>query len=178
MLIILDRDGVINEDSPAYIKSPEEWHAIPGSLEAIASLNKAGYQIVVASNQSGVGRGYFDVSQLLAINRKMQLELAKVGGHLDAVYFCPHRNEDHCFCRKPLPGMLIQISRDFGVDLASQAFFIGDSLRDIHAGQAAKCPTFLVKTGNGAKVKEHGLKENHIFNNLFQCSEYLIDCSH
>src|SRR5437773_11154104 len=106
MLIILDRDGVINEDSPDFIKSPQEWRAIPGSLEAIAALNRAGHRVVVASNQSGVGRGYFTLAVLLAIHHKMQSELAKAGGRLDGVYFCPHRSEDHCPCRKPNPGML------------------------------------------------------------------------
>lgn len=169
MLVILDRDGVINEDSPHYIKSPEEWRAIPGSLEAIAALNQAGHRVVVASNQSGVGRGYFSVSQLLAIHRKMQLELARVGGYLDGVYFCPHRNEDHCHCRKPRPGMLIQIGKDFEVDLPTQAVFIGDSLRDIQAGEAVHCPTYLVRTGNGAQTMTLGLKQIQVYTDLSHC---------
>src|SRR3954469_21813374 len=108
-LIVLDRDGVINHDSDQFIKSPEEWRAIPGSLEAIARLNQAGYRVVVATNQSGVGRGLFGMTTLTAINEKMFKALSQVGGRIDAVFYCPHAADSHCECRKPKPGMLQQI---------------------------------------------------------------------
>lgn len=173
MLIILDRDGVINEDSPDFIKSPAEWQAIPGSLEAIAKLNRAGHRVVVASNQSGVARGYFSLATLLEIHHKMQTELAKVGGKLDGVYFCPHRSEDHCPCRKPSPGMLLQIARDFAVDLTSDAVLIGDSLRDIQAAQAAGCPAVLIKTGKGSETlaKNEGLEAVPVYDNVLDWAE-------
>lgn len=142
-LIILDRDGVINFDSPDYIKSPEEWHAIPGSLEAIAILNKAGFKVAVATNQSGVGRGYYDLVMLERIHRKMHAELEKVGGHLDALFFCPHHPDANCTCRKPKPGLLIQISEYLGIPL-NQAIMIGDSPRDIEAAKAAGAKSILI----------------------------------
>ncbi len=174
MLVILDRDGVINEDSPHFIKSPAEWQAIPGSLAAIAALNRAGHQVVVASNQSGVSRGYFSLADLLAIHHKMQTELAAAGGHLDGVYFCPHRSEDHCPCRKPCPGMLQQIAADFKVDLTQKCWLIGDSLRDIQAGLAVQCKAALVKTGKGNKTL---IENNHhlqvpVYENLAQWVAY------
>ncbi len=150
MLVILDRDGVINEDSPDFVKTPDEWHPIPGSLTAIAALNRMGHQVVVATNQSGITRKCFSLSDLLAIHKKMQIELAKVGGHLDGIYFCPHWTEDHCPCRKPQPGMLKQIAKDFHTNLTQNAVLIGDSLRDLLAAHAVGCPAFLVTTGNGA----------------------------
>jgi D-glycero-D-manno-heptose 1,7-bisphosphate phosphatase len=149
MLIILDRDGVINADSAEHIKSPEEWHAISGSLEAIAKLNRAGHTVVVATNQSGVARGYFNLQTLAAIHQKMQDELAKVGGHIDAIFFCPHGPDDNCDCRKPKPGLLWQIAKQFNTDF-KDALVIGDSLRDIQAAQAVGCKAILVKTGKGA----------------------------
>jgi D-glycero-D-manno-heptose 1,7-bisphosphate phosphatase len=168
MLIILDRDGVINEDSPDFIKSPAEWLAIPGSLEAIAQMNRAGHRVVVASNQSGVARGYFSVAGLLSIHHKMQNEAAKAGAHFDGIYFCPHRSEDCCPCRKPKPGMLLQIARDFNADLGTEGLFIGDSLRDIQAAQAAHCPAALVKTGKGAQTfaKGEGLNNVAVYESL------------
>jgi len=168
LLIILDRDGVINEDSPDFIKSPEEWRAIPGSLEAIAVLNRQGHTVVVASNQSGISRAYFSLPVLLAIHLKMQTELAKLGGHLDGVYVCPHRDEDHCPCRKPNPGMLLQIAKDFKVDLAKDGLLIGDSVRDILAAQAAGCRAVLVETGK--QPPDHspveGLAKAPVYKNL------------
>src|SRR4249919_2209763 len=116
-LVILDRDGVINVDSAQFIKSPAEWIPIPGSLDAIARLNQAGYRVVVASNQSGVGRGLLDMSTLNAINDKMHKTLSVVGGRIDAVFYCPHAQEADCACRKPRPGMFEEIARRFNVDL-------------------------------------------------------------
>lgn len=151
-LIVLDRDGVINFDSDQFIKSPEEWKPIPGSLEAIARLNEAGWRVVVASNQSGVGRGLFDMDTLNAINEKMTKALAQVGGRLDAIFFCPHPADSTCECRKPKPGMFIQISERFNVDLSGMPV-VGDSLRDLQAGVAVGCKPYLVLTGKGTKTK-------------------------
>src|SRR6187399_3074208 len=116
-LIVLDRDGVINHDSPNFIKSPDEWRPIPGSLEAIARLNHAGFRVVVATNQSGVGRGLLDIATLNAIHEKLHRALAQVGGRLDAIFYCPHTGDSHCECRKPRPGMLEEIGRRFNVDM-------------------------------------------------------------
>ena len=175
-LIILDRDGVINKDRDDYVKSPEEWIALPGSLEAIAKLNQAGFQIVVATNQSGVGRRLFDLATLEAIHHKMQSQLAEVGGHIDRIYFCLHTSEDHCDCRKPKSGLFKQIAMDFGADL-SQAYAVGDSFRDIQAASAVGCQTFLVKTGNGERtLAAHAseLQNTSILNNLSEVVAQLI----
>ena len=154
-LIILDRDGVINFDSDEYIKSPEEWIPIPGSLEAIARLNGAGYTVVVASNQSGVGRGLLDLSALQQIHEKMARELARVGGKIDAIFFCPHAPDDRCDCRKPKPGLLLEIAKKFHLDLKNVPA-VGDSLRDIEAAQAAGAKPVLVRTGKGDEVARSG----------------------
>ena len=124
-LVILDRDGVINHDSDQYIKSPEEWKPIPGSLAAIARLNQAGYRVVVASNQSGVGRGLFETDTLMAIHDKMIKALAQVGGRIDAIFFCPHTNADNCDCRKPKPGMILEAAAELGINL-KKSFMVGD----------------------------------------------------
>ncbi|MGA2551351.1 MAG: D-glycero-beta-D-manno-heptose 1,7-bisphosphate 7-phosphatase [Burkholderiaceae bacterium] len=154
-LVILDRDGVINEDSDEYVKSHHEWRAIPGSLEAIARLNQNGYRVVVATNQSGIGRGLFDTNALNAMHAKMLRALATVGGKIDAVFFCPHTPEDNCDCRKPKPGLFQQIAHRFGVALADTTM-IGDSHRDLEAGRAAGCEIMLVRTGKGADVEKEG----------------------
>ncbi|HLX03191.1 MAG TPA: D-glycero-beta-D-manno-heptose 1,7-bisphosphate 7-phosphatase [Trinickia sp.] len=147
-LVILDRDGVINVDSDAFIKSPDEWVAIPGSLEAIARLNQHGYRVVVATNQSGIGRGLFDMAALNAMHVKMQKAVAAAGGRIDAVFFCPHTADDNCECRKPQPGMLKAIAERF--EIAPEATpVVGDSLRDLQAGAALGFPTHLVLTGKG-----------------------------
>lgn len=147
-IVVLDRDGVINHDSPDYIKSPEEWFPIEGSLEAIAKLNHAGFKVVIASNQSGVGRGLFSAEILEQINQKMQDELAKVDGHLDGIFVCPHKPEDNCECRKPKPGLLEQIQKFFNC-AKDEMLFVGDSARDLEAAKAFGCAAILVKTGNG-----------------------------
>jgi D-glycero-D-manno-heptose 1,7-bisphosphate phosphatase len=154
-LVILDRDGVINVDSDAYIKSPDEWIPIPGSLEAIARLNQAGYRIAVATNQSGIGRGLFDVAALNAMHAKMHRLAAAVGGRIDAVFFCPHTAQDHCDCRKPKPGMLKTIAERFEIDPEETAV-VGDSLRDLQAGAALGFRTHLVLTGKGEKTQSAG----------------------
>ena len=150
-LAIIDRDGVINYDSDQYIKTPAEWKPIPQSLEAIARLNHAGYRVVVATNQSGVGRGLFDMSTLNAIHDKMYRALANVGGRIDALFFCPHIDESNCDCRKPKPGMLLDIAKRFNVDLKNVPF-IGDSLKDLQAAQAVGAKPILVRTGKGEKT--------------------------
>lgn len=152
-LIILDRDGVINEDSTQYIKSPEEWKPIAGSLEAIAKLNQWGYRVVVATNQSGVGRGLFDMDLLNAIHDKMQKTLVQAGGRIDAVFFCTHTNTDQCDCRKPKPGMLVQISERYNTPLAGVPA-VGDSMRDLLAARAAGAQPILVMTGKGRDTAE------------------------
>ncbi len=152
-LVLLDRDGVINQDSGDYIKSPAEWHAIPGSLEAIARLNRAGLRVVVVSNQSGVGRGLFPASTLEAINARMQSEVEAAGGALAGVYCCPHRPDEGCDCRKPAPGLLRRIERDFGESLRD-APFVGDSLTDIDAALAVGARPMLVRTGYGLQTEK------------------------
>ncbi|MDN7178193.1 D-glycero-beta-D-manno-heptose 1,7-bisphosphate 7-phosphatase [Caballeronia sp. SEWSISQ10-4 2] len=154
-LVILDRDGVINVDSDAFIKSPDEWVAIPGSLEAIARLNQAGYRVAIASNQSGIGRGLFDMAALNAMHEKMNRAAAAVGGRIDAVFFCPHTQEDECECRKPKPGMLQQIVERFEIDPEGTPV-VGDSLRDLQAGAALGFATHLVLTGKGQKTLAGG----------------------
>jgi D-glycero-D-manno-heptose 1,7-bisphosphate phosphatase len=151
--IILDRDGVINHDSEQFIKSPEEWKPIPGALEAIARLNQWGWRVVVASNQSGVGRGLFGMDMLNAINEKMVKSLTQVGGRLDAIFFCPHAADSTCDCRKPKPGLFRQISERFNIDLAGVPC-VGDSLRDLQAGAAVGCAPYLVLTGKGTRTRD------------------------
>lgn len=154
-LVILDRDGVINRDSDQFIKSPDEWIALDGSLEAIAELNQAGYQVVVATNQSGIGRGLFEAAALNAMHEKMYKALATCGGRVDAVFFCPHTAADACECRKPKTGMLREIARRFDVDLTGVPV-VGDSLRDLQAGAEVGAVPHLVLTGKGAKTRDAG----------------------
>jgi D-glycero-D-manno-heptose 1,7-bisphosphate phosphatase len=151
-LVILDRDGVINFDTN-YIKSPDEWVPIPQSLEAIAALGQRGYTVVVATNQSGIGRGYFDIAALEAIHHKMRMAVASVGGSIEKIYYCPHLPTDNCTCRKPLTGMFDQIAVDFGVSLIGVPA-IGDSLRDIQVAQSVHAQPMLVRTGKGAQTLE------------------------
>jgi len=150
-LVILDRDGVINQDSDAYIKHPDEWLPIAGSMEAIARLNHAGYRVVVATNQSGLGRGLFDIDVLNAIHQKMFDTLSQHGGHIDSIFFCPHTPGDNCSCRKPKPELLLEIASRLDADL-SEAVFIGDSLKDIQAARSAGAKSALVLTGKGKKT--------------------------
>lgn len=152
-LIVLDRDGVINHDSDDYIKSQEEWLPIDGSLEAIARLNHGGYTVVIASNQSGLSRGYFNIETLSLMHKKMQEMLAKVGGQIDAIFYCPHAPNDACDCRKPKPGMLLEIGQRFNVPL-KDVIFIGDSISDIKAASNASAKAMLVRTGKGLKAEK------------------------
>lgn len=155
-LIILDRDGVINYDSEQFIKSPDEWRPIPGSLEAISRLNHAGFRVVVATNQSGLGRGLFDMATLIAINDKMHKSLAQVGGRIDAVFYCPHTADSGCECRKPKAGMFIEIGNRFGVDLTGVPC-VGDSVRDLEAAAAVDAQPILVLSGKGEKTLRDGV---------------------
>ena len=154
-LIILDRDGVINEDSDAYIKGPDEWKPIKGSLAAIARLTKAGYRIAVATNQSGVGRGLFDLATLAQIHAKMQQAVTSAGGRIDAIFFCPHPADSNCGCRKPRPGMIHEILHRFGVAPAG-VIVVGDALRDLQAAASAGCQPVLVLSGKGRATMQAG----------------------
>lgn len=153
---ILDRDGVINYDSSEFIKSPDEWIAIPESLEAIARLSYAGWRVVIATNQSGLARGLFDMDTLNDIHAKMHQQLSAVGGHIDSIFICPHGPLENCACRKPLPGLFLDIGRRYELNLAD-CFAVGDSLRDIQAAHSVGCQTSLVLTGNGMKTQQHSL---------------------
>jgi D-glycero-D-manno-heptose 1,7-bisphosphate phosphatase len=152
-LVILDRDGTINEDRDDFVKSADEWVPLPGALEAIARLNHAGWRVALATNQSGLGRGLFDMSALNAIHLKMNTALAQHGGRIDAVFFCPHEPDAQCTCRKPLPGLYEQISERYGVDLR-EVPTVGDSLRDLQAGAAVGCETHFVRTGKAARLTD------------------------
>ena len=154
-LIVLDRDGVINQDSAAYIKSPGEWRPIAGSLNAISRLNQAGFHVIVATNQSGIGRGLFDMAALNAIHDKMHKALAQAGGRVDAIFYCPHAGDDNCNCRKPKPGMLEDIVHRLNTSLSGVPM-IGDSLRDLQAAAAAQALPMLVLTGKGRKTQRAG----------------------
>jgi D-glycero-D-manno-heptose 1,7-bisphosphate phosphatase len=173
--IILDRDGVINFDSDQYIKSPEEWLPIPGSLQAIAQLNQAGFEIFIATNQSGVGRGYYSLNTLTRIHQKLREQLATVGGYIKEIFYCPHHPEENCACRKPRPGLLQQIKIKYKIDLKS-TFFIGDSHIDIQAAQTIGCRPILVLTGKGQEALNQypELIELPHFANLAQAAPYVI----
>ena len=147
-LVVIDRDGTLNTYREGYIKSPEEFEAIPGSLEAIAMLNCAGWHVVVASNQPGLGRGVMDMAALNAIHTVMHQQLAAAGARIDAVFFCPHSADDGCDCHKPLPGLLLQIAERYSVELSS-IHVVGDALRDTQAAAQAGCIPHLVCTGEG-----------------------------
>ncbi|MES9939711.1 MAG: D-glycero-beta-D-manno-heptose 1,7-bisphosphate 7-phosphatase [Candidatus Thiodiazotropha sp. 6PLUC2] len=150
-LIILDRDGVINKDSDSYIKHPDEWHPIEGSLEAIARLSRAGYRIFVATNQSGLARGLFNIEALNAIHRKMFDAVQQVGGHIEGILFCPHGPDDNCSCRKPNPGLFKAIEERTHTVLENIPV-VGDSLRDLQAAVEVKAQPILVRSGNGEKT--------------------------
>jgi D-glycero-D-manno-heptose 1,7-bisphosphate phosphatase len=152
--IILDRDGVINYDSEYYIKMPDEWHAIPGSLNAIADLNRAGYRVLVVTNQSGIGRGYYDIEMLDRIHEKLAAQLAEAGGYIDEIFFCPHRPDEQCECRKPKLGLFHRIQKKYGIQF-SQTFYIGDSYSDVQAAFASGCKPILVLTSNGQKTLDN-----------------------
>jgi len=155
-LVILDRDGTINVDRDDYVKSVEDWQPLPGALEAIARLNHAGWHVVIATNQSGLGRGLFDMATLNAIHMRLNESLARAGGRVDAIFFCPHAVSDGCVCRKPLPGLFEQIGLRYNVDLKT-VVTLGDSLRDLQAGIAVGCEPHLVRSGEAGELDEAGL---------------------
>jgi D-glycero-D-manno-heptose 1,7-bisphosphate phosphatase len=177
-LVILDRDGTINSDSEDFVKSPEEWMPLPGALEAIARLNHAGWHVVIASNQSGLGRGLFDVASLNAMHAKMHKMLAAVGGRVDAVFYCPHSPEESCTCRKPLPGLFEQIGARFGVPLKGVPT-CGDSVRDLLAGAAAGCEPHLVLTGkagqDASRLPEGLPPETRVHADLAAFADFLLE---
>jgi D-glycero-D-manno-heptose 1,7-bisphosphate phosphatase len=157
-LIVLDRDGTINQDRDDFVKSPDEWVPIPGALEAIARLNHAGWHTVVATNQSGLARGLFDTAVLNEVHIKMNQALARVGGRIDAVFFCPHGPSEGCRCRKPLPGLFELIGERYGIDMAGVPL-VGDKLSDLQAGAAVGCACHLVRTGKGARLTDAQIDE-------------------
>jgi len=175
-LVILDRDGVINFDSAQFIKSPDEWKPIPGSLEAIARLKQNGYRIVVATNQSGVGRGLFDMDTLNQIHAKMHKSVAAAGGQIDAIFYCPHSADSNCTCRKPKPGMFERIAGCFNVDLGN-AYAIGDSLRDLQAAGTSGAKPVLVLSGKGKGTQaDGGLPEGTlVFDDLAAVVEHILN---
>jgi len=175
-LVILDRDGVINFDSDLYIKAPAEWRPIPGSIEAIARLNQSGYRIAVATNQSGIGRGLFDMATLNAINDKMMEIVFRQGGRIDAVFFCPHTAAENCGCRKPRTGMLEEIAQRFHTELKGVPC-VGDSLKDLQAAEAVGAQPILVLTGKGqATLDSGGLpKKTLVFEDLAEASRHIVE---
>jgi len=181
-LVILDRDGVINHDSDDYIKSPDEWQPLPGSLEAIARLCRADYTVIVATNQAGVGRGLFSLEMLIRIHRKMASSIRDKGGRLNSVFFCPHSPADQCGCRKPKPGMLLEISDRLGVRLSGVPV-VGDSLRDLEAAAAAGAMPVMVKTGRGRLTQEklsqgelsHTLGQTPVYADLAAFTDAVLD---
>jgi D-glycero-D-manno-heptose 1,7-bisphosphate phosphatase len=174
-LVILDRDGVINFDSDQFIKNPQEWKPIPGSLEAIAQLNQAGFRVVVASNQSGIGRGLFDMAMLNAIHAKMHKLAALAGGRIDAVFFCPHPADSRCQCRKPKTGLFLDIAARLHLDLKDVPA-VGDALRDIQAALKAGARPMLVKTGKGQRTLDSGELPAGVpvFDNLLVAAQAII----
>jgi D-glycero-D-manno-heptose 1,7-bisphosphate phosphatase len=150
-LVILGRDGILNEFREGHVTAPEEWHPVPGAMDAVARINHAGWHVVVATNQSGIGRGMIDMSAVNAVHARMHQLLQTHGGRIDAVFFCPHAPSDACSCRKPAPGLIELIGERYGVRLEDVPV-VGDSLRDLQAGQAVGCPVHLVRTGKSARI--------------------------
>jgi D-glycero-D-manno-heptose 1,7-bisphosphate phosphatase len=174
-LVNLDRDGVINFDSDQYIKSPAEWRPIPGSIEAIARLHQGGWRIAVATNQSGIGRGLFDMATLNAINDKMMEMVFRQGGRIDALFFCPHTAAESCGCRKPRTGMFEEIAARFHTDLKGVPV-VGDSLKDLQAADAVGAQPLLVLTGKGKRTRDEGTlpKRTLVFDTLADAARHLV----
>ncbi len=177
-LIILDRDGVINQDSDDYIKSVEEWQPVPGSLEAIARLSQAGYVVAVATNQSGIGRKLLDEYQLAGIHQTLCDQVEALGGQVDGIFFCPHLPNDGCACRKPGVGLLTQIEEEFGMTVRGVPF-VGDSITDIQAAREAGCIPVLVRSGKGERTllaaSDEALKEVAVYDDLASYVDELLN---
>lgn len=173
-LVLLDRDGVINEDLGRHVTSVDEWQAIPGSLEAITRLNRAGLRVVIVTNQSGIARRLYDVETLNAIHAKMLAQLANLGGIVEAIIFCPHQDRDQCECRKPKPGMLLEAASRMRADI-SQTRFIGDNERDITAALAAGARPVLVRTGHGSDTERSLTEPVATFDDLSAAADWLIE---
>lgn len=172
--VMLDRDGVINYDAESYIKSPEEWKPIPGSLEAIALLNNNGYKVVVITNQSGLNKGLYSKKMLEAIHKKMQYLTKKKGGKIEAIYFCPHGPDDDCQCRKPKPKLLQEFAKTINKPL-SEIYFIGDKLTDVQAALAVGAKPIIVKTGQGETTLKNNPKLNYpTFDNLSDAAQFIV----
>lgn len=173
-LLILDRDGVINQDSDAYIKSLDEWIPIPGAITSIARLSQAGWTVAVATNQSGIARGYYDLAILDSMHQRLRELVAEQGGELGVVVYCPHGPDEGCDCRKPKPGMLLQIAQHYGVELRG-TWFVGDSRGDLDAALAVDCQPVLVKTGKGERTLTKPLPEGTlVFDDLAAVADQLL----
>jgi D-glycero-D-manno-heptose 1,7-bisphosphate phosphatase len=183
-LVILGRDGILNEYREDHVKAPEEWAPLKGALEAVARLNHAGWHVVVATNQSGIGRGMIDMASVNAVHQHMNQRLAAHGARVDAVFFCPHTPEDHCECRKPLPGMMLDIGHRYGVDLTSVPM-VCDTVRDLFAARAARCEAHLVLTGRAALLDDEQLSQaleqapgSRVHTDLGAFAEFLLGRDH
>jgi D-glycero-D-manno-heptose 1,7-bisphosphate phosphatase len=183
-LVILGRDGILNVYREDHVKSPDEWLAVPGALEAVARLNHAGWHTVVATNQSGIGRGMIDMASINAVHLHMMQRLAAVGGRVDAVFFCPHTPEDNCDCRKPKPGLMRQIGQRYGLDLRTVPM-VCDTVRDLHAARAAGCEPHLVRSGRAAAFDEAQLRDvvarlpgTEVHDNLDSFVDFVLQRAH
>ncbi len=179
-LVILGRDGILNIYREGHVTIPEEWTAVPGALEAVSRINNAGWHVVVATNQSGIGRGMIDMAVINAVHAHMNQQMMAQGARIDAVFFCPHTPEEDCACRKPKPGLLREIGRRYGTDL-SQVPFASDTLRDLLAAQAAGCEPHLVQTGRAAALSDEQLEDilqqvpqTRVHDNLAAFADFLL----
>jgi D-glycero-D-manno-heptose 1,7-bisphosphate phosphatase len=179
-LVILGRDGILNDYREGHVTGPEEWTAVPGALEAVSRINHAGWHVVVATNQAGIGRGMIDMAAVNAVHAHMNQQMMAQGARIDAVFFCPHTPEDQCACRKPRPGMLLEIGHRYGVDLANVPF-ASDTLRDLLAAQAAGCEPHLVLSGRAATLADEQLAdmlqqvpETRVHDSLAAFAEFLL----
>jgi len=180
-LVILDRDGVINQDSDAYIKSLEEWHPCASAIQAIARLHRGGWTIAIATNQSGIGRGYYTLDTLRSIHARLNDLVEQAGGEIATIAYCPHRPDEACECRKPKPGMLLDVKQRLGVKASDECWMVGDSLRDIQAGIACGCHTALVLTGKGQRTwreLDETLSDTWICNDLEHFASRLLHLNH
>jgi D-glycero-D-manno-heptose 1,7-bisphosphate phosphatase len=183
-LVILGRDGILNRYRSGHVKAADEWEAVPGALEAVARLNHAGWHTVVATNQSGIGRGMIDMAAINAVHAHMMQRLQQAGGRLDAVFFCPHTPEDECSCRKPKPGLLLQIGRRYGIELSTVPM-VCDTLRDLQAALAAGCEPHLVRSGRAEDLSVEALRHiieqvpsTEVHKDLGAFAEYLLERDH